>query len=156
MKMPLPVAGPVLASLAATCLFAAAARAEVPTDPPTFTDPLDIDNPYHPFVNFRIRLYESQQGHADLTVIQADSEGGTLKVDQIRDSRKILILKPYMSKFRVAMFLRILKEGQPAVDDWRNVLSAGGTLTPVEFAKAAGVEGAVSFPARLLSRAVTV
>ncbi|MBK9924447.1 MAG: DNA polymerase III subunit [Anaerolineales bacterium] len=56
--------------------------------------------------------------HADLTIIQADSEGGTLKVDQIRDSRKTLILKPYMSKFRVAMFLRF----QEANDNAANAL----------------------------------
>lgn len=35
---------------------------------------------------------------------------------------------------------RILKEGQPAVDDWRAVLKAGGTKTPVELAKMAGVD----------------
>lgn len=35
---------------------------------------------------------------------------------------------------------RILKEGQPAVDDWRSVLKAGGTKTPVELAKMAGVD----------------
>ena len=56
--------------------------------------------------------------HADLTVIQADSEGGTLKVDQIRDSRKSLTLKPYMSKFRVAIFLRF----QEANDNAANAL----------------------------------
>ena len=56
--------------------------------------------------------------HADLTVIQADSEGGILKVDQIRDSRKSLTLKPYMSKFRVAIFLRF----QEANDNAANAL----------------------------------
>ena len=56
--------------------------------------------------------------HADLTVIQAETEGGTLKVDQIRDSRKTLILKPYMSKFRVALFLRF----QEANDNAANAL----------------------------------
>lgn len=35
---------------------------------------------------------------------------------------------------------RILKEGQPAVDDWRSVLKAGGTKSPVELAKMAGVD----------------
>lgn len=35
---------------------------------------------------------------------------------------------------------RILREGQPAVDDWREVLKAGGTKTPVELAKMAGVD----------------
>jgi DNA polymerase-3 subunit delta' len=44
--------------------------------------------------------------HADLTVVQADSDGGILKVDQIREVRKTLTLKPYMSKYRVALFLR--------------------------------------------------
>ena len=47
-----------------------------------------------------------------------------------------------------AVSQRILKEGQPAVDDWRNVLSAGGTLTPVEFAKAAGVDITTDKPLR--------
>ncbi len=56
--------------------------------------------------------------HADLTIIQADSEGGTLKVDQIREARKTLILKPYMSKFRVALFLRF----QEANDNAANAL----------------------------------
>ena len=44
--------------------------------------------------------------HADLTIIQSESEGGILKVDQIREVRKTLFLKPYMSKYRVALFLR--------------------------------------------------
>ena len=35
---------------------------------------------------------------------------------------------------------RIRKEGQPAVDDWKKTLAAGGTVTPVEFAKMAGVD----------------
>lgn len=44
--------------------------------------------------------------YADLTIVQSDSEGGILKVDQIREARRILTLKPYMSKYRVALFLR--------------------------------------------------
>ncbi|MBM7615681.1 oligoendopeptidase F [Alkaliphilus hydrothermalis] len=35
---------------------------------------------------------------------------------------------------------RVLKEGQPALEDWKNVLKAGGTKTPVELAKMAGVD----------------
>ncbi|MDF2699795.1 MAG: oligoendopeptidase [Haloplasmataceae bacterium] len=35
---------------------------------------------------------------------------------------------------------RILNEGQVAIDDWRNVLKAGGTKTPVELAKMAKVD----------------
>ena len=35
---------------------------------------------------------------------------------------------------------RIEKEGQPAVDDWKRVLAAGSTKTPVELAQMAGVD----------------
>jgi len=56
--------------------------------------------------------------HADLTVIQAESEGGTLKVDQIREARRTLTLKPYQSNYRVAIFLRF----QEANDNAANAL----------------------------------
>lgn len=35
---------------------------------------------------------------------------------------------------------RVLTEGQAALDDWKEVLKAGGTRTPVELAKMAGVD----------------
>jgi oligoendopeptidase F len=35
---------------------------------------------------------------------------------------------------------RILEEGKPAIEDWREVLTAGATKTPVELAKMAGVD----------------
>lgn len=57
-------------------------------------------------------------GHPDLTIVQADSEGGTLKVDQVREARRALTLKPYQSKYRVALFLRF----QEANDNAANAL----------------------------------
>ena len=56
--------------------------------------------------------------HADLTVVQADSDGGTLKVDQIREARRMLTFKPYQSKYRVAIFLHF----QEANDNAANAL----------------------------------
>jgi DNA polymerase-3 subunit delta' len=56
--------------------------------------------------------------HPDLTIIQADSEGGTMKVDQIREARRTLTLKPYQSNFRVSIFLRF----QEANDNASNAL----------------------------------
>src|SRR5512147_3049745 len=56
--------------------------------------------------------------YADLTVIQAEAEGGTLKVDQIREARRVLTLKPYQAKHRVALFLRF----QEANDNAANAL----------------------------------
>jgi DNA polymerase-3 subunit delta' len=44
--------------------------------------------------------------YADLAVIQAEKEGGTLKVEQIRSIRQSLVLKPYQGRYRVALFLR--------------------------------------------------
>ena len=56
--------------------------------------------------------------HPDLSVVQADSEGSTLKVDQIRDARRSLTLKPYVANYRVALFLRF----QQANDNAANAL----------------------------------
>ena len=44
--------------------------------------------------------------HPDLVVTQAESEGRDLKVDQVRAVQHALSLKPYQSKYRVALFLR--------------------------------------------------
>jgi DNA polymerase-3 subunit delta' len=44
--------------------------------------------------------------YPDLAVIQAEREGGTLKVEQIRAIRQSLVLKPYQGSYRVALFLR--------------------------------------------------
>jgi len=44
--------------------------------------------------------------YPDLAVIQAEKEGGTLKVEQIRAIRQSLVLKPYQGSYRVALFLR--------------------------------------------------
>ncbi len=44
--------------------------------------------------------------YTDLAVIQAEKEGGILKVEQIRSIRQSLVLKPYQGKYRVALFLR--------------------------------------------------
>ena len=50
--------------------------------------------------------------YADLAVIQAEKEGGVLKVEQIRAVRQSLVLKPYQGKYRVALFLRF-QEANP-------------------------------------------
>lgn len=54
--------------------------------------------------------------HADLSVVQAETEGGTLKVDQIREIRWSLTLKPYQSIYRVALFLRFQEASEGAAN----------------------------------------
>jgi DNA polymerase-3 subunit delta' len=56
--------------------------------------------------------------HPDMNLIQADSEGGILKVDQVREVQRALSLKPYQAKYRVALFLRF----QEANDNAANAL----------------------------------
>jgi len=54
--------------------------------------------------------------HPDLTIVQAETEGGTLKVDQVREVRRALTLKPYQSKYRVALFLRFQEASEGAAN----------------------------------------
>lgn len=62
--------------------------------------------------------------HPDLSIIQSvdengdPKEGGTLKVDQIRELQRTINLKPYQSPYRVAVFLRF----QEANDNASNAL----------------------------------
>ncbi|MHB8087308.1 MAG: DNA polymerase III subunit delta' [Anaerolineaceae bacterium] len=50
------------------------------------------------------KLTEKMQ-HPDLSIVEADSEGGMLKVDQIRALQRSVMLSPYEAKFRVALLL---------------------------------------------------
>src|SRR5215216_5626876 len=54
--------------------------------------------------------------HPDLTVIHADAEGGTMKVDQIREARRLLTLKPYAANYRVTLFLRFHEANDSAAN----------------------------------------
>jgi len=56
--------------------------------------------------------------HPDMSVVQAESEGGILKVDQVREVKRSTSLKPYSSKYRIALFLRF----QEANDNASNAL----------------------------------
>ncbi len=58
---------------------------------------------------------ESMQ-HPDLSIVQAETEGGILKVNQVREIRRSLALKPYQSKYRVALFLRFQEASEGAAN----------------------------------------
>lgn len=49
--------------------------------------------------------FEKMQ-HPDLSIVQAEQVGGTLKVDQIRELQRSLALAPYEARYRVALLLR--------------------------------------------------
>ena len=47
-----------------------------------------------------------QMQHPDLAIVQAEQEGGVLKVDQVRELQRSLALHPYEARYRVALLLR--------------------------------------------------
>lgn len=44
--------------------------------------------------------------HPDLNIVQAEQEGGMLKVEPIRELRKTILLSPYQAKYRIVLLLR--------------------------------------------------
>lgn len=60
----------------------------------------------------RICRQTAAMQHSDLAVVQADREGGTLKVEQVRDLQRLLYLLPYEARYRVALLLRF-QEANP-------------------------------------------
>jgi DNA polymerase-3 subunit delta' len=51
--------------------------------------------------------------HPDLAIVQAEQEGGVLKVDQVRELQRSLALHPYEARYRVALLLRF-EEAHPS------------------------------------------
>jgi DNA polymerase-3 subunit delta' len=51
--------------------------------------------------------------HPDLSILAAESEGGTLKVEQVRELQHSLALSPYEATYRVALLLRF-QEANPS------------------------------------------
>jgi DNA polymerase III subunit delta' len=74
-----------------------------------FAQALDCPNPYAPGEacgKCKTCQQIERMQYPDLAVIQAEKEGGTMKVEQIRTVRQSLSLKPYQGKYRLALFLR--------------------------------------------------
>jgi len=63
------------------------------------------------------RQIEAMQ-HPDLAIVQAETEGGSLKVEQIRELQRSLALTSYQSRYRIALLLRF----QEATDSAANAL----------------------------------
>ena len=54
-----------------------------------------------------------KQQHPDLILVEAESEGRVLPVEQVREALHTLMLRPYQSRFRVALFPRF-QEANPS------------------------------------------
>ncbi len=81
-----------------------------------FAQALNCANPPEPGVPCRAcltcRQIENMQ-YADLLIVQAEQEGGMLKVDQIRELQRSLALAPYQGRYKVALLLRF-EEAHPS------------------------------------------
>ena len=58
----------------------------------------------------------AKRQHPDLIITEAESERGVLKVEQVREARRTLMLKPYQADFRVAVFPRFQQANDSAAN----------------------------------------
>src|SRR5512146_1230123 len=54
----------------------------------------------------RICRQTAAMQHSDLSILQAEKDGGILKVEQVREAQHALSLLPYEAHYRVALLLR--------------------------------------------------
>lgn len=58
----------------------------------------------------------AKDGHPDITYVAAETEGGTLKIDQIRGLQQMAALRPYEGRYRVVILSRF-HEANPNAQD---------------------------------------
>ncbi|MCX6056330.1 MAG: DNA polymerase III subunit delta' [Chloroflexi bacterium] len=62
----------------------------------------------------RVCLQTTKLQQPDLSIVEAETEGGLIKVDQIRTLQRSLSLSPYEAKFRVALLLNFQRANHNA------------------------------------------
>jgi DNA polymerase-3 subunit delta' len=67
-------------------------------------------------------LQIAKTAHPDVTVSQAEAEGSILKVERAREVRGSLNLRPYRSRYRVAVFLRFQEANAAAANALLKIL----------------------------------
>lgn len=128
---------------------------------------------YHNFVThlleaaYQRKVYErvDEGGNVNATILNAlkrevleDFWGDDVEINEgaeltwMRQPHYYMGLYPYTYSAGLTISTqvskKILSEGQPAVDDWIEVLKAGGTKTPAELSKMAGVDITTEQPLR--------
>lgn len=84
-----------------------------------FAQALNCTQPPQPGVPCRncaaCRQIEAKR-HPDVTIIEAETEGGALKIEQVRDVGRVLSLKPFQSQYRISIFRRFHEATQEAAN----------------------------------------
>lgn len=57
-----------------------------------------------------------KRAHPDLTILEAEQDGGQIKIDQVRALQQTLALRPYEARYRVAI-LRRFDDARPVTQD---------------------------------------
>ncbi|MFN2159602.1 MAG: DNA polymerase III subunit delta' [Anaerolineales bacterium] len=68
----------------------------------------------------------NNNGYPDLTVVQSESPGRVLKVDQIRELQRIIALSPYESQYRIVVLLRFEEASSEAANALLKTLEEPG------------------------------
>jgi DNA polymerase-3 subunit delta' len=71
----------------------------------TFAAALNCTGPTPPCGQCRACTLIARNAHPDLTVVEAETAGGTLKIDQVRALQQTLALRPFEARYRVAILL---------------------------------------------------
>ncbi|MBN2547541.1 MAG: DNA polymerase III subunit [Anaerolineales bacterium] len=69
--------------------------------------------PGEPCFQCRVCQHIDSMQQPDLAIVQAEQEGGVLRVEQVRDLQHSLALAPYEARYRVALLLRF-EEAHPS------------------------------------------
>jgi hypothetical protein len=86
--------------------------------------------------------------YTDLSVVQAEQAGGTLKVEQVRELQHALSLAPYEGHYRVALLLRFEEAHVSAA----NVVENAGRTIPQVVAPTAREQKACCQPSSHAAR----
>jgi DNA polymerase-3 subunit delta' len=90
-----------------------------------FAQALNCTHPIRPGVPCGVCwdcLQIAKDSHPDVTVTQAEAEGGILKVERAREVRASFNLRPYRSKYRVGIFLRFHEANAAAANALLKIL----------------------------------
>lgn len=77
---------------------------------------LQPTKPGEPCLTCRACQQIERMQHPDLALVQAEQEGGTLRVEQVRELQHSLSLAPYEARYRIALLLRF-EEANPSASN---------------------------------------